>query len=664
MESDCLETNGQSALNGQVERLSLNDSTAVDTAHATAAPPSQPSAVDDSPPGLVARWAVLIREYEAFQDALRVRVRQPYWPGVRPYISMLQVEASQSQRLAEGRFSDQPDKQRGELRLAMTTLAAKEGMWRIVKTCRGVMALDRRFQKPTLLPTEAVAARTAAVEAKKKRYHVVNTGSRNEGIFVNAVVDDGRTWLRVLTTTSAQLLIEMADNGWEWGVGEDDSDEDGDEGDPLEDIYDMSLVEFALDLIEAAHANRFKGAYPRIDIILTRIEETADDDEQDDKKKREAAEIARYLDKVRRGLKKKAASLPPDIDNQQMHIDVYTARDPRTLAQPPADLDVALQNLMPTLSDRLTPTLNIDTSILIALTSDITHSSVTPQDWFPAQRLEEIAREAKKPGDVLRSLMGDALHGRQLVCTQEAARAFRVMVSDMAQPSEQERARLLLGEGDKTSLSRQQLVDRYRELSSYPSAVPDDLMLPIRVETEAWDVERIRVAAGVLSSGEPASGDKVGSAALPQSPQSPQSSSVTLPAVTTQVVSDMTDSQPTLSVFFYGWAARQTTITTNLAARNKIARLLEKYRTSSFEEGPLVWVCRTARSLNGTNPRDGRKDGKTPKQKTGAETNGSQSTSPSTEFQVARQEDSQGNVGKAGPSLDPAVKIAANGCVD
>lgn len=72
----------------------------------------------------------------------------------------------------------------------------------------------------------------------------------------------------------------------------------------------------------------------------------------------------------------------------------------------------------------------------------------------------------------------------------------------------------------------------------------------------------------------------------------------------------MNDTHPTLAVFFYGWAMGYTTITTNLAARNRITRLLETYRLSSLEKVPLVWVCRTARSLNGTNPRDGRKDGK------------------------------------------------------
>lgn len=611
MESDCLKTDRVTAPSA--------------VAPATTTPP-----VDDSPAGLVARWTTLIAEYEAFQEALRVCVRQPYWPGVRPYISMLQIEARAADKLLEGVY-DSDDKRRGELRLAVTNLAAKEGMWRIIKTCRGVLALERRFPKPVATTTattedgttsskasvsDARAAWSTAQARKKKRYNVVGAGSRTEGVFVNAVVDNGRAWLRVLTTTSAQLLMEMAENGWEWGLTEE-SDVESEE-DELEDIAEMSLVELALDLVEAAHANRYRGAYPRIDILLTRIDEAADgleeldgttSTEDTERKKRESAELARYLGKVRRGLAARAARLPPDIDGHRLQIDIHSARAPRTTTLPPSDLQVTLQRLLPDVSDRLTPTLNIDTSILIALTSDITHSSVAVKDWHPAQRVEEIGREAKRPGQVLRSLMADALHGHRLVCTREAAQAFRVMVNDMAQPSEQERARLLLGEGDAVGIDQPTLVSRYRALSTYPDAVPDDLMLPIAVETESWSLDKIRTVSGFSSSNDPSLHPLLSSLSLsPQSPGPPPRPA--LPTVAHRIASDMNDTHPTLAVFFYGWAMGYTTITTNLAARNRITRLLETYRLSSLEKVPLVWVCRTARSLNGTNPRDGRKDGK------------------------------------------------------
>ncbi|CAK7563598.1 MAG: hypothetical protein SEPTF4163_001468 [Sporothrix epigloea] len=552
---------------------------------------SAPCPVNGSPAGLVRRWTALINEYEVFQDALRA-MRQPCWPGVRPYITMLQVEARQVERLEErARRGDHDNESwRGEYRLAATTLAAKEGMWRIIKTSRGVLALERRFPKPAvrcsrkMLPDGCI----------DKKMMPTLAGSRHEGTFVNAVVDNGREWLRVLTTTSAQLISELAENGWEWGEEEEETD------DELRDIADMSLVKIVQCLIEAAQTNRCKGAYPRICIILTRIEEAENGVELADKEAlRRGTEIARYLGRVRRGFAAYTAQLPSDIDGKHVSVSIHSARDPRTNAQPPKDADDWLRQLLPDLADRLTATVNIDTSILISLASDITHESVPVEPWHPPQRRDEMSREAKHPGHVLKTLMNEALRGRRLVCTKEAATAFRIMVHDMAQPSEQKRARCLLGdirdEDDGAAVDRMALVQQYRALSKYPEAIPDDLLLPIKVQETAWGLEEIKRA----SSG-PNSLPLLAADSLPPS----------LPAVAYRVAQDMASFDPTLAVFFFGWAAGHTTITTNLVARNKIAQLLERYRTSSLEQGPLVWVCRTARSLNGTNPRDGRRDGK------------------------------------------------------
>ncbi|CAK7214376.1 hypothetical protein SBRCBS47491_002122 [Sporothrix bragantina] len=568
--------------------------------------PSAPHIVDDSPAGLMQRWTTLISEYEAFQEALRICVRQPYWPGVRPYISMLQTEARQSERLAERAAQGEADneKWRGEYRLAVTTLAAKEGMWRMIKTCRGVMALERRF-----LVTQMAEDDDKRANAKSAPQNKGCSRSGHDGIFVNAVVDNGREWLRVLTTTNAQLMVELAENGWEWG--EDDVDEDAAsdseaqrEARELEDIMEMSLVKTAMSLIEAARTNRCKGAYPRICIVLTRMDEVADG--EDDEARLQSVEIGRYLGKVRRGLAAYiAAQLPPDIDGKPLSVAIHSARAPRTVAQPPDNLEETLQRLLPELSDRFTPTVNIDTSILISLASDITHSIVPKEDWHPPQRRDEMAREAKKPGDVLKTLMNVALRGRRLVCTQEAASAFRIMVHDMAQPSEGRRGDCLLGDvkGENgETLDRMTLVQRYRELSNYPQHIPDDLMLPIEVVDTAWSLEQIERVSQSSSKSQSSSTSSSTSSSPPPSP--------CLPAVAYRVAQDMAIFNPTLAVFFYGWAAGQTTITTNLVARNRIARLLERYRTSSHEQGPLVWVCRTARSLNGTNPANGRRDGK------------------------------------------------------
>ncbi|CAK7225728.1 hypothetical protein SCUCBS95973_005961 [Sporothrix curviconia] len=599
--------------------------------------PSAPAAVDDSPAGLVARWTTLIREYEAFEELLRAHHKQPRWTGLQSYLSILRVEAGQTDRLVEraARGEGDSNKWRGEYRLMATTLAAKEGMWRLTKTCRGVLALDRRFSMPRVRVRAQAQAQARAhgraaevaeeclqMDRKSRAAAVGAKGTRDDSIFVNAVVDNGREWLRVLTTTSAQVMIELADNGWEWGEeGEGDEKEEGEAKDELEDIAEMSLVQTAMALMRAAQTHRCKGAYPRICIVLTRVDEAGGDGVgcADKETQRQAAEIAHYLGKARRGLAAYAARLPPDIDGKHIGVAIHTARAPRTLAQPPDDgsLEATLRRMLPDLSDRLTATVNIDTSILVGLASDITHGAVAIQPWFPQQRHDEIRKEAVHPGQVLKTLMGEALRGRRLVCTQEAATAFRSMIRHMAQPSEKQRAQCLLGDarddgGDNgRPLDRMALVQRFRALSQYPEFIPDDLMLPIEEQGTAWGLEQIE---RVSRRGRPSSTSSTSTRIVTSSPSSsPPCPGLSLPAVACRVaqgIASTANHNPTLAVFFYGWALGHTTITTNLEARNRIARLLEQHRTSSHEQGPLVWVSRTARSLNGTNPADGRRDSK------------------------------------------------------
>ncbi|CAK7243486.1 MAG: hypothetical protein STHCBS139747_005011 [Sporothrix thermara] len=600
-----------------------------------AAPSAPETMVDDSPAGLIARWTTLIGEYEAFQELLRVRARQPCWPGVRPYINTLQIEARQSDKLGERAAQGEAETEawRGQYRLAVTTLAAKEGMWRMIKTCRGIMGLDRR------LSTMSKQQRKKGQQGQQSRQsqqsqqsqqgqRLATGGGRSEGekqsnldVFVNAVVDNGREWLRVLTPTNTHYMIELAENGWGWEEADADEEDTGknDDDDELADISEMSLVKTALELIKAAVVNRCKGAYPRICIVLTRIDEAVvddvelvDDDEEDKERQRAAVEIGRFLQKARRGLAAYTTRMPPDIDGRRLRVEIHSARAPRTNARPPpGSLDETLHRMLPDLSDRLTPTLNIDLSILISLTSDIAHDAVASEPWHPRERSDEIAREATQPGKALGELINNVLRGRRLVCTQEAAAAFRVMVHDMAQPSEKERARCLLvwgdvedDSGDPVAADRPALLSRFRALSRYADAIPDDLMLPIEVQDAAWDLDRIQTVC--QPGGQPPQYPEYPDEELSSSPPQP-----CLPAVAYPIALDMTAAaSPTLSVFMCGWAMGYTTITTNLMARNYILRRLERYRTSSYEPGPLVWVFRTARSLNGTNPKDGRRDGK------------------------------------------------------
>lgn len=574
-------------------------------------------AIRNDPSTIMPRWAALVGEYEALRDALQDHTRQPHWPGVAPYIAMLKTEASlaekaiKQERLDAEATSDaggSNNKDSSKISFAMsqafTNIAARETMWRIVKTSPGgILALDRKFPKSAVKAAAVELSETSLRKGRRyRRWGSVGgmnaNGSRSDGVFVNAVVDDGFEWLRVLTLTTQQLLVTMAENGWEWGEdSDDDLDEDGiHSGDEstesygvnkataralskLEDIADIPLVETILDLVDVARENRSRGAYPHICVVLTRID--------DESSVKGASEVARFLRVLRDGLTALASTFDHDIDGNYLRATVHTSRSKRAVAQCPSDLSTALQSLMPDISNRLTPTLNIDTSILIALASDISHKPVEIRSWFPHQRVDEITHERKKPGQMLQSLC-DVMRGHKLVCTREAASAFRAMVRDMGQVSEKKRAALLVwgcdGEigvaTDKEPGPRDALVAQFRALTLHPTYVPDDLMLPITVIDEAWNTEHIKHVTANLSA-----------------------CRSKMPAIACNVAQEMNASPPTLSVFFYGWSLGHTTITTNSTARNKITRLLEKHRTSSREANPHVWLSRPVRSLNGTNPR-------------------------------------------------------------
>ncbi|EFX06179.1 hypothetical protein CMQ_4248 [Grosmannia clavigera kw1407] len=543
---------------------------------------------DDATAEVLARWQTLIAEHEALRDTLREYVQQPHWPGVGPCISMLKTEAATVARLLAARArlqaagSRQDDgKVKPEIskeeeavgaKLAASNLSAREVAWGAIKKRSGLLALDRRF--PKMIAGHLNDAKPAKLRGGGVRY----SGGRTEGVFVNAVVDDGREWLRILTTTESQLLMEMAENGWEFEEREEaDEDQDSNANNSDLDLDHVSIVSAAIDLMQAAQANRFRGAPPRVCILLSRISEGGRTGRTAD------------LDVLLRLFRQRVQTVGSAAG---VAVTVHSASSVAFTSLPPP-LEVALKRLMPAITaiggDGLSSTLNIDTSILIALASDITHGPVTVESWHPRQRVDEITRETEKPGDVLRRLLNDVLRGRRLVCTREAALAFRNMVRGMGQQTEKARAAVLVGDeeagngtyGHQNSHSLG-LLSTYRGLSSYPDVIPDDLHLPITVVADDWDVVRILRAVDEES----------------------------LPAAAAAVVHEMTavlpTAVPTLAVFFYGWASHHATITTNMAAKNRIERLLEQFRTSPDEDGPAVWVCRSVRSLNGTNPRSQR----------------------------------------------------------
>ena len=88
----------------------------------------------------------------------------------------------------------------------------------------------------------------------------------------------------------------------------------------------------------------------------------------------------------------------------------------------------AFHRMLPDPFDGFSDTLNVDTTLLIAFISDMTHDKLQSKDWHNRNITDQITREAKKP--LLPSHLWPACGSRKLVCTHEAAdRALEIVAT-------------------------------------------------------------------------------------------------------------------------------------------------------------------------------------------------------------------------------------------
>lgn len=150
------------------------------------------------------------------------------------------------------------------------------------------------------------------------------------------------------------------------------------------------------------------------------------------------------------------------------------------------------------LAEDLTPTVNIEGSVIEALTSDITHGDVAFQPWFTAEMKHDIVEEYHDKGIMTRSLY-PALVDRDLVCTEEESVCCNEYVQGYGTDNEKARFALLfdLSNADKQTISSASRIEAFRRLSNYH--VPENLRLPVRCVS--YDVEK-KLAKGKIQGGE------------------------------------------------------------------------------------------------------------------------------------------------------------------
>ena len=132
----------------------------------------------------------------------------------------------------------------------------------------------------------------------------------------------------------------------------------------------------------------------------------------------------------------------------------------------------------------LTPTVNVDCTILLALVSDLSYYDAElilheAEARAPGGKLHSaVTRQLQKEVEeqLLPKVLYPLLRDRELLCTQEAATRMREIVRDIGTESEKERTAIVMG--DYGSEEAEDIHEKLNVLANH--SVPKMLRLPIR----------------------------------------------------------------------------------------------------------------------------------------------------------------------------------------
>ncbi|KAL7795156.1 hypothetical protein V8C37DRAFT_45471 [Trichoderma ceciliae] len=349
------------------------------------------------------------------------------------------------------------------------------------------------------------------------------------------VVQGGKEWLDIRWFQADRLARQMTDCGWGWG-----DHQLGDAVDP-EEWEDAPLAKQVKRLVAAAKMNRHEYRVPRLRIVFPNL------------MKGENEDIDVLLDQICR--------LDPLVEI------IIEDGSGMFMQTPPPPFQDAVRNLMGDEFDGLTDTLNMDHTILVDLISDITHLQLQPQPWQAQTTRLQIEEERRHGGVMVRALY-PILQGRTLVCTQEAAEHFHEVLSTVGTPTERGRGGLLVPFDDDTrNMPVEEIRRRFQELSAHP--LPRNVQVPIQILAETWTMSTVNqaVAAGRL------------------------------PRVALDVAECGAFKSSKLSIYMYGWATGNVTITSNKEVRGQIRTWVEANRRDDHERGPAIWRIDVTRNL-------------------------------------------------------------------
>ncbi|KAI0447856.1 hypothetical protein F4803DRAFT_186244 [Xylaria telfairii] len=411
-------------------------------------------------------------------------------------------------------------------RISSSNFPYLHAVWDTAKTCKNIVKLrypvfSGPFKRRILAPGIRIRDIMSQGGSEPKR----NQNGRSTRIDV--ICDGGLTWYKVSTITNRRLLFDLAKEAIYCGNSDDSESTD----DTAQDFSDIPIVKLARTLKTIAEGHQIRNTSPTPGLVLPRVFEG------------EHAEIDKIVKVCR-----------------DMGVNVFCGN--ATPLPLPLSKEL-LHEMVPNPRRSITAELNIDTSVLVALTSDISHFQVTKQPWFGQSQKDHIDLETSDPLiPKLCSLLGNGNH--TLVCTKEAARSLARIVHTMGTAAENARAYLLVTPDD--SMTREQRIEQLRALSIHGDTIPPDLQLPIRVA----DAETNSSEAGCKGR---------------------------LNAPIQEALEVL--AQPGRSVFYSGWANRLTTVTCHVLAVKQLEKRLEEFSNLDASEWPSIWAFSSSRPLVG-----------------------------------------------------------------
>ncbi|KAI2789852.1 hypothetical protein POX_d05350 [Penicillium oxalicum] len=521
----------------------------------------------------------LLSEVDELQGLLQRTLRNPQLVEVRQFRSNVISELKMLQKL-EQRFQSSPetegnaaqskgqksqsraaegdsdedeaarddDESTVEMRLMhalrSSNLPFYQAVWDIAKgTCCGLSAMGKRFYWDAPARRSEDELKTARRQGGGEKQP---NKDKRKSVFIDIVADDGEEWVKVSTMSESRLLFEMAKKGWERDSDECSSDA-GSDGRPRRTVLrnfdgsdcDEDEDEDELELIKLARDMRRAADATRLRYKHPRLRVV--------------------LSKIQEGNVPEIDDIIRDMRSYGVTIECQDALSKPSNMQKPD-----LSHLLPQPFKRFTEILNVDCTLLLALVSDLSHTKeIPPSPSFHRAILRQIEVEKQQP--LLQTELWPAMGDHELVCTNEAAVRMREIVQLIGTETEKERTGIMMGDAPYGVLDRESAIQKFQELSDWK--VPLDWKIPIKV------VDAQPVIAAAEAEG-------------------------TLPPVAEHVARGLSDINH--SVFMYGWATGMTTISSNRTIDKQIEATVEKNRGANEDlEGPMVWICDTARSLAG-----------------------------------------------------------------